>query len=95
MYLFVQGSREIAEMKTCCIILLIFIINNTHIFKCTHVISVFLGGKPSQWNWYAPLNYLQCSKCEHTDTDANKLITVTINKLPLLRHSTVHYPYVH
>ena len=95
MCLFVQGSRKIAEMQTCHIILLLFIIINTHIFKRTHVISVFLGGYRSQWNWYAPLNYLQSSQCKHTYTDANKLITVTINKLPLLRHSTVRYPYAH
>ena len=95
MCLFVQGSRKIAEMQTCHIILLLFIIINTHIFKRTHVISVFLGGYRSQWNWYAPLNYLQSSQCKHTYTDANKLITVTINKLPLLRHSTVPHLNAH
>ena len=33
MCLFVQGSRKIAKMKTCHIILLIFIIINTHILS--------------------------------------------------------------
>ena len=81
------------------IILLVFIIINTHHyhqythFKCTNVIIVLLGGKQSLLNWRAPINYLQCYKCTHTGTDVNMLIT--LHKLPLLRHSTVLHLNAH